>query len=175
MKGLFEELEPQSNSSYLLLWRPMQYRCEATSVEGFVQQIACSYLRHGYWWYVTGVIPKGKDAGAVDEKLMAKYFLDHRFDLAIKEYERMEPGKIDDLRIHFMAGIAYKNLGELEKSVETLKKSLSEDPECEMCQHYLEKASLKLEDERRIRAQEFGFMFFLIVGFLLLAYTRSWI
>ena len=39
----------------------MQYRSEATSVEGFVQQIACCYLRHGYWFYVTGVVPERKD------------------------------------------------------------------------------------------------------------------
>jgi hypothetical protein len=51
----------------------MPYRAEATSVEGFVQQIACSYLRHGYWFYVTGRIPAGKDPRAVDEKLIAKY------------------------------------------------------------------------------------------------------
>ncbi len=51
----------------------MAYRVEATSVEGFVQQIACCYLRHGYWFYVTGVIPPGKDPRTVDIKLLAKY------------------------------------------------------------------------------------------------------
>jgi hypothetical protein len=51
----------------------MQYRSEATSVAGFVQQIACCYLRHGYWWYVAGCIPQGKAPGAVDRKLIDKY------------------------------------------------------------------------------------------------------
>jgi hypothetical protein len=51
----------------------MQYRSEVVSVTGFVQQIACSFLRHGYWWYVTGCIPRGKDASAVDRKLIEKY------------------------------------------------------------------------------------------------------
>jgi len=51
----------------------MQYRCEATSVEGFVQQVAVQYLRHGYWFYVTGTVPRGKDPRAVDHKLIAKY------------------------------------------------------------------------------------------------------
>ena len=51
----------------------MPYRCEATSVEGFVQQLACSYLRHGYWWYVAGRVPVGKDTRSVDAKLLAKY------------------------------------------------------------------------------------------------------
>ena len=48
----------------------MQYRSEVVSVAGFVQQIACSYLRHGYWWYVTGRIPVGKDADVIDRKLI---------------------------------------------------------------------------------------------------------
>lgn len=53
----------------------MQYRAVTTSVEGFVQQIACCYLRHGYWFYVTGVVPAGKDPAAVDAKLIAKYVI----------------------------------------------------------------------------------------------------
>lgn len=51
----------------------MQYRCEATSVEGFVQQVAVQYLRHGYWFYVAGRVPIGKDPRSVDCKLVAKY------------------------------------------------------------------------------------------------------
>lgn len=51
----------------------MPYRSEAVSVAGFVQQIACCYLRHGYWWYVTGRVPAGKDAQAIDRKLVEKY------------------------------------------------------------------------------------------------------
>lgn len=54
----------------------MQYRAVATSVEGFVQQIACCYLRHGYWFYVTGRIPVGKNPQAVDAKLIKKYGID---------------------------------------------------------------------------------------------------
>ena len=60
----------------------MAYRVEATSVEGFVQQIACSYLRHGYWFYVTGNVPTDKDPRAVDEKLIGKY------DIAVSESTR---------------------------------------------------------------------------------------
>ncbi len=51
----------------------MGYRCEATSLAGFVQQIAVSYIRHGYWWYVTGTIPEKKDPKLVDQKLISKY------------------------------------------------------------------------------------------------------
>jgi hypothetical protein len=50
-----------------------QYRCVATSVEGFVQQLAACYLRHGYWWYVCGMIPVWKNCDLVDEKLLSKY------------------------------------------------------------------------------------------------------
>lgn len=51
----------------------MEYRYEATSVTGFVQQLACNYLPHGYWFYVTGIVPEGKDPRGVDRKLMEKY------------------------------------------------------------------------------------------------------
>jgi len=54
----------------------MPYRCIASSPEGLVQQVAVSYLRHGYWWYVTGRIPDGKDPVSIDRKLIAKYEID---------------------------------------------------------------------------------------------------
>lgn len=54
----------------------MAYRCEAQSPEAVVQLIAASYLRHGFYWYVTGSIPAGKDPLKVDQKLIAKYGID---------------------------------------------------------------------------------------------------
>jgi len=60
----------------------MQYRCVASSPEGLVQQVAVCYLRHGYWWYVSGRIPKGKDPEAVDRKLIEKY------EIALTERQR---------------------------------------------------------------------------------------
>ncbi len=51
----------------------MQYRAVTTSVEGFVQQIACCYLRHGYWFYVQGRVPTGKSPESIDNKLIDKY------------------------------------------------------------------------------------------------------
>ncbi|REJ87826.1 MAG: hypothetical protein DWQ34_24595 [Planctomycetota bacterium] len=60
----------------------MEYRYLTTSPEGLVQQLAVCYLRHGYWWYVTGRIPAGKDLLAVDQKLLDKY------GIAISERER---------------------------------------------------------------------------------------
>jgi hypothetical protein len=49
------------------------YRHEATSLGGFLQQLAVGYFGHGYWFYVTGYVPEGKDPAAVDRKLLAKY------------------------------------------------------------------------------------------------------
>ena len=54
----------------------MRYRAEATSLTGFVQQIACCYLRHGYWFYVTGHVPAHKDARTIDQRLIEKYGID---------------------------------------------------------------------------------------------------
>lgn len=51
----------------------MTYRFKAASVEGFVQQLAISYIGHGYWFYVSGVVPERKNPRRVDEKLLEQY------------------------------------------------------------------------------------------------------
>jgi len=53
----------------------MEYRCEATRVAGFVQQLAVAYIARGYFLYVMGEIPERKDPRVVDERLIAKYGL----------------------------------------------------------------------------------------------------
>lgn len=55
---------------------PMTYFCEATSIAGFLQQLAVSYLRNGYYFYVTGIIPEHKDPQRTDEKIVRQYGLD---------------------------------------------------------------------------------------------------
>jgi hypothetical protein len=52
------------------------YRCEALSVEGFIQQIAVSYVLHGYFHFVVGKIPEHRDPSAVDTTLITRYGLD---------------------------------------------------------------------------------------------------
>jgi hypothetical protein len=52
------------------------YRCETVSIEGFIQQLAVSYVAKGYWFYVTGRIPPHKDPRRVDQKLIARYGLE---------------------------------------------------------------------------------------------------
>lgn len=54
----------------------MEYRCEAVSIDGLVQQIAVSYLRHGYFYFVTGMLPEEKDPYALDSKLIDRYGID---------------------------------------------------------------------------------------------------
>lgn len=51
----------------------MEYRYEATSVTGFVQMLVSNYLSHGYWFYVTGRVPEGKEAQSIDRKILVKY------------------------------------------------------------------------------------------------------
>ena len=63
-------------------WRTMAHRYLADSIEGVVQLLAASYLRHGYYWYMTGSIPKEKSAASVDQKLIRKY------DIDVSEWER---------------------------------------------------------------------------------------
>lgn len=56
--------------------RQGMYRCETTSVEGFIQQLAVAYVARGYWFYVAGFIPEGKDPRRTDAKLIEKYGVD---------------------------------------------------------------------------------------------------
>jgi hypothetical protein len=51
----------------------MERRVEAATVEGFVQQLAVAYVARGYYFYVTGYVPEGKDPARVDAKLCARY------------------------------------------------------------------------------------------------------
>lgn len=49
------------------------YRLEAQTIEGFVQQVAVSYLPNGYFFFVSGWVPSGKDPQSVDQKLIERY------------------------------------------------------------------------------------------------------
>ncbi len=74
----------------------MSYRCVTTSVTGFVQQIACCYLRHGFWWYVTGVIPDHKDPESVDRKLLDRY------DIDCTEWRRSRNKQLGKANLHYL-------------------------------------------------------------------------
>ena len=51
----------------------MEYRAEASTLEGFVQQLAVCYVARGYWFYVSGVVPPHKDPRRLDAKLIEHY------------------------------------------------------------------------------------------------------
>lgn len=48
-------------------------RLVATTLEGFIQQIAVACIGKGYVHYVTGRVPEGKDPRSVDRKLAGLY------------------------------------------------------------------------------------------------------
>jgi hypothetical protein len=62
--------------------RLMQYRYVATTLGGFIQQLAVCYVGRGYWFYVPGVVPEGVEPESVDEKLLTKY------QIAVSKFER---------------------------------------------------------------------------------------
>lgn len=74
----------------------MPYRAVATSLEGFVQQIACCYLRHGYWFYVSGYIPAWKDPGTIDRKLIEKY------GIAVSESTRARRKRVGRANLQYL-------------------------------------------------------------------------
>ena len=43
----------------------MMYRHVAASQNAFVQQLAVAYVNHGYWYYVTAVVPGHKGSVSV--------------------------------------------------------------------------------------------------------------
>jgi hypothetical protein len=51
----------------------MEYRCEATSVAGFIQRLAVSCVGSGYFRYVLGTIPERKDPKTIDANMMLKF------------------------------------------------------------------------------------------------------
>lgn len=54
----------------------MSVRAEATSLAGFIQQLAVCLVGRGYWFYVLGTVPAGKEPARVDAKLVERYRTD---------------------------------------------------------------------------------------------------
>lgn len=51
----------------------MDYKYEVTSLTGFLQRVATHLLPKGYFFFVQGTLPDGKNPSALDAKLLAKY------------------------------------------------------------------------------------------------------
>lgn len=58
------------------------YRWNATTLEGFVQQLAVAYVARKYFFYVTGWVPQRLTAAEHDERMLAK------FDVARSKWSR---------------------------------------------------------------------------------------
>jgi hypothetical protein len=74
----------------------MIYRHIAVSENAFVQQLAVAYVNHGYWYYVTGIIPGCKDVEKVDQKLIEKY------NIAISKWARARRKKQGRANVHYL-------------------------------------------------------------------------
>lgn len=73
-----------------------EYRCEAATLEGFIQQLAASYLRHGYFFYVTGTIREGKDPRDIDRRIVERY------GLAISKFTRARRKKSGAASVQYL-------------------------------------------------------------------------
>ncbi len=51
----------------------MEYKYEVTNLVGYLQRVATHLLPKGYYFFVQGIVPEGKEPSALDEKLLAKY------------------------------------------------------------------------------------------------------
>lgn len=76
--------------------KQVTYRWEAETVEGFIQQLAVSYVKNGYFFYVTGTIPDAKDPRETDEKLLRKY------DIAVSKFTRARRKKSGSANLHYL-------------------------------------------------------------------------
>jgi hypothetical protein len=54
----------------------VDYPCVAASLDGFVQQVAIHYLKHGYRYYVSGFVRENRRPEDIDKKLVEKYAVD---------------------------------------------------------------------------------------------------
>jgi hypothetical protein len=74
----------------------MPYQFVATSVAGFVQQLAVNYVARGYYFYVTGTIPEGKDPAKTDRKIMEQYGID------ISKWARVRRKRAGLANVHYL-------------------------------------------------------------------------
>jgi len=80
----------------LLLLLGAMYQYEATSIAGFVQQLAVAYIGHGYRFYVTGRIPDRKVPKNVDAKLLSRY------DIEISKWARSRRKRAELANVHYL-------------------------------------------------------------------------
>jgi len=89
----------------------MEYRYLTHSVGGFIQQLAVCYIQRGYWFYVTGNIPAGKDPAQIDLKLLDQY------GIGLSKYQRCRRKKYGQANLQ-----RFSIISGLEKPKEFLEK-----------------------------------------------------
>lgn len=72
------------------------YQYEAVSLEAFIQQLAVQYLTRGYFFFVSGWIPEGKDPRAVDDKLLQKYCIQ------VSKWARARRKQAGQANVHYL-------------------------------------------------------------------------
>jgi hypothetical protein len=75
------------------------YRAEASSVVGFVQQLATVYVRSGYVRAAAGLLPEGKSPVAFDRKQIERYGLDPLTPRERLRRKRAGLGNVQYLRV----------------------------------------------------------------------------
>jgi hypothetical protein len=61
-----------------------------------IQLLACNYLPHGYWFYVTGQVPDDKEPQLVDAKLIEKY------GIAVSRAARSRQKQLGHANMHYL-------------------------------------------------------------------------
>src|SRR5580658_8259322 len=74
----------------------MSYRCVATSVAGFVQQLAVAYVANGYYYYVMGRIPPHKEPEKTDRKILEAY------EIAVSKWTRSRRKREGHAGVHYL-------------------------------------------------------------------------
>jgi hypothetical protein len=54
----------------------MEYKYEVTSLTGYLQRVATHLLPKGYYFFVQGTLPEGKNASVLDRKFISRYEID---------------------------------------------------------------------------------------------------
>lgn len=76
--------------------RRAPYRHIVESEAAFIRQLAVSYVGGGFWFYVTGAIPEGKDPVKTDEKLLRRY------QIGISKWARARRKKAGLGNVHYL-------------------------------------------------------------------------
>jgi hypothetical protein len=74
----------------------MSYRCVATSVAGFVQQLAVGYITNGHYFYVSGTIPVRSYVAKTDRKIVESY------DIALSKWTRSRRKRQGMANVHYL-------------------------------------------------------------------------